>query len=159
MSGTGNRGRFSLLERKLLDEVHRTFPVCSRPYAALGERVGCTEQQACDTIQSLRQRGFIRRIGGIFDSRALGYVSELVVMKVPRERLEEVAQVVNEYHGVTHNYEREGDYNLWFTISQERRSELDRILADIRSRTNIKEMLRLPASRKFKVEVILPLGK
>lgn len=159
MRSEGDTGRLSLMERKLLDKVQRAFPACSRPYAELGERVGCTEQEAYDAIRSLRQRGLIRRIGGIFDSAALGYVSELIAMKVPRERLDQVAQVVNEYQGVTHNYEREGDYNLWFTIGQETRSELDRILADIESRTGVKEMLRLPTSRRFKIKVILPIGE
>ena len=157
MRSRSETGKLSLFERKLLGEVQRAFPVCSHPYAELGERVACTEQEAYDAIQSLRRRGFIRRIGGIFDSAALGYVSELVSMKVPRERLDQVAQIVSEFQGVTHNYEREGDYNLWFAIGQETRSELDRILADIESRAAVKEMLRLPTSRKFKIEVILPI--
>ncbi len=159
MTSGGDRGGLSPLERRLLDEVQRAFPVCSRPYAELGERVGCAEQEAYDAIHSLRQRGLIRRIGGIFDSAELGYASALVAMKVPPEQLEQVAHTVGEYEGVTHNYERDGDYNLWFTISQETRPDLERVLADIESRTGINEMLRLPTIRKFKVRVVLPIGE
>jgi DNA-binding Lrp family transcriptional regulator len=159
MTTGGDKGGLSTLERKLLNDVQRAFPVCSRPYAELGAHVGCAEQEAYDAIQSLRQRGFVRRIGGIFDSAQLGYAGTLVAMKVPPERLEQVAQTVNEYHGVTHNYERDGDYNLWFTVSEETRGELDRVLADIENRTGIKDMLRLPTTRKFKVRVVLPIGK
>jgi DNA-binding Lrp family transcriptional regulator len=159
MTKGGDTEKLSSLERKLLDEVQRAFPVCSRPYAELGERVGCTEQEAYDAIQNLKKRGFIRRIGGIFDSAELGYASELVAMRVPPERLEQVARIVSEYEGVTHNYERDGDYNLWFTISEERRLDLERALADIESRTGIKEMLSLPTTRRFKVRVVLPIGE
>ncbi|MCK5556894.1 MAG: Lrp/AsnC family transcriptional regulator, partial [Candidatus Hydrogenedentes bacterium] len=61
MRSRSETGKLSLFERKLLGEVQRAFPVCSHPYAELGERVACTEQEAYDAIQSLRQRGFIRR--------------------------------------------------------------------------------------------------
>ncbi len=149
----------SALERRLLDEAQRGFPVCSRPYAELGRIVGCSEQEAYATIQSLRQRGIIRRIGGIFDSGMLGYTSELIAMKVPRDRLDEVAQLVNEYEGVTHNYERDGEYNLWFTITAKTRAELDRCVAEVRGRTGIDDILRLPASRVFKSRVVLPLDE
>jgi DNA-binding Lrp family transcriptional regulator len=159
MTTGGRKGELSTLERKLLNNVQRAFPVCAQPYAELGERVGCAEQEAYDAIQSLRQRGLIRRIGGIFDSAGLGYASALVAMKVPPERLEQVARIVSEYEGVTHNYERDGDYNLWFTVSEETRGKLDRSLADIEGRAGIKDMLRLPTSRKFKVRVVLPIGE
>jgi len=157
MSSKRETEKLSALERKLLDEAQHAFPVCSRPYAELGGRVGCGEQEAYKAIQDLRQRGIIRRIGGIFDSAALGCATELVAMKVPAERIEKVAQTVNEYTGVTHNYEREGDYNLWFTITQETRSDLDRVVGDIKNRTEVGQMLRLPATRRFKTSVILPL--
>ena len=153
------KGKLSAVERRLLDEAQRGFPVCSRPYAELGRLVGCSEEEAYDIIQNLRQRGIIRRIGGIFDSGMLGYTSELVAMKVPRHRLDEVAQLVNEYEGVTHNYERDGEYNLWFTITAKARSELNRCVAEIKGRTGVNEILRLPASRMFKSRVVLPFGE
>jgi DNA-binding Lrp family transcriptional regulator len=71
----------------------------------------------------------------------LGYTSELVAMKVPRERLDEVAQLVNEYEGVTHNYERDGEYNLWFTITAKTRVELDRRIGEVRARTGVDDIL------------------
>lgn len=159
MKSRAEAPKLSSLERQLLDEAQRAFPVCPRPYAELGRRVGCSEQEAYDTIQSLRQRSIIRRVGGIFNSTALGYTSELVAMKVPRERLAQVAQVVGEHPGVTHNYEREGEYNLWFTITTKTRSDLDRIVADIEKRAGIENLLRLPASRVFKIRVILPINE
>jgi len=152
------KARFSPLERRLMDEAQRAFPVCSRPYAELGKRAGCSEQDAYAAIQRLRERGVIRRIGGIFNSVALGYTSELVAMNVTRERMEQVASLVNEYNGVTHNYEREDDeYSLWFTITAKTRSELDKIVGDIEKRTGVEDMMRLPAPRVFKTSVILPI--
>jgi DNA-binding Lrp family transcriptional regulator len=89
----------------------------------------------------------------------LGYASELVAMKVPRERLDEVAQLVNGYEGVTHNYERDGEYNLWFTITASTRAELDRCVAEVRERSRVGDILLLPASRVFKSRVVLPLNE
>ena len=157
MRSRGGISKLSPLERKLLDEVQRAFPVCSRPYAELGRRVGCSEQEAYDTVRSLRERAIIRRLGGIFNSAALGYAGELVAMKVPPDRLEEVAGVVSEHDGVTHNYEREGEYNLWFTVTAKTRSDLDAAITRITDRARVEDVLRLPASRVFKIGVILPI--
>ena len=159
MRGPVETGELVPLERKLLHETQQAFPVCSRPYAELARRVGCSEQEAYDTIQSLRHRGIIRRIGGVFDSATLGYTGELVAMKVARDRLDEVAQRVNEYEGVTHNYERQGEYNLWFTITAKTRSELDRFVAEVTNHPRVEDILRLPASRVFKSRVVLPFGE
>jgi len=78
-------------------------------------------------------------------------------MKVPPHRLEEVVGVVNEYDGVTHNYERESQYNLWFTVAAKKRSDLDAAIAGIIDRAGAEDVLRLPASRVFKIGVILPI--
>ena len=147
----------SALEKGLLSETQRDFPVCSRPYAELGRRTGCSEDEAYDTLESLRERGFIRRIGGVFDSVHLGYKSELVAMEVQPERLCDVAQIVNQCGGVTHNYEREDDYNLWFTITRENGADLDRTVCEIEGCVKPEGTLRLPARRKFKVRVVLPM--
>jgi len=157
MKSRGEAETLGLLERKLLDEAQRAFPVCPRPYAELGARVGCSEREAYDTVRSLRERGIIHRVGGIFNSAALGYAGELVAMKVAAERLEEVAGIVSDQEGVTHNYQRQGEYNLWFTVTAKTRSDLDLVIARIVERTGVEDVLRLPASRVFKIGLILPV--
>ncbi len=110
-------------DKKLLNRIQSDFPVESRPFQALGEELEISEDEVIERIKSLKEQKIIRRLGGVFDSKKLGYQSTLIAMRVPPEKIEETAQVVSAYDGVTHNYERQDVYNLWFTLiceSQER---------------------------------------
>ena len=141
------------LDKKILSLIQEDFPVVSRPYAAIGEKVGCSEEEAFRRIMSMKKAGIIRRIGANFDSRTLGYVSTLVGMRVPEKDLERVAAQVSGYPQVTHNYEREGPVNLWFTLIARSRAELEQILSEIRAGAPEAQVLELPAKRLFKLRV------
>jgi DNA-binding Lrp family transcriptional regulator len=142
------------IDRKILAFVQADFPLVERPYAVIGEKVGCSEEEAFRRVMEMKEAGLIRRIGGSFDSRKLGYVTTLVAMRVPENELERVAGLVNRYPQVTHNYERDGArFNLWFTVVAESREKLVKILAEIRAEAPGAEMLELPARRLFKLEV------
>lgn len=141
------------LDRKILALIQHDFPLVSRPYALIGEKVGCSEEEAFRRVVAMKRAGIIRRIGGNFDSRKLGYVSTLVGIRVPEENLDRVAALVNSYPEVTHNYQREGPVNLWFTLVAESSAQLERILHEIQSRTAQAEMISLPAEKVFKLKV------
>jgi DNA-binding Lrp family transcriptional regulator len=140
-------------DRQLLNIAQSDFPVSPRPYEALGERLGISEEEALRRVRALVESGVIRRIGPSFDSSKLGHVSTLVAATVPKERLEEVAGIVSSFPEVTHNYGREFDYNLWFTLICESESRLQTVLEEIKSRTAISDMRSLPAERTFKIRV------
>ena len=106
----------------------------------------------------MRSEGFIRRLGAVFETRRLGYVSTLVAARIPPERLTEVAAVVSEVPGVTHNYGRRHSYNLWFTLTAKSEAEIERILADLRARTGIGEFHSLPALAMYKIQAIFRAG-
>ena len=112
-----------------------------------------SEDDVISRLKGLKDDGIIRRMGAIFDSKKLGYSSTLCAMKVPDQRVDEVAQIVNEYIGVTHNYVRDHEYNVWFTITARSRQELDKIEAEIREKSGIYELIDLPAIRLFKIRV------
>ena len=141
------------IDRRLLNLLQDGFPLCRSPYAELGRRAGLTEAEALSRVAALRRAGFIRRIGGVLDSRRLGMSGTLVAMKVPPERVEEVAAIINASPRVTHNYLREHEYNMWFTLSADSPGELADSLAEIRRATGIDELLDLPATKVFKINV------
>jgi len=141
------------LDRQLLNIIQVDFPIASRPYQILGERLGISESEVLERVHRLFETGIIRKIGPSFDTRRLGHVSILVAARVPEERVEEVAHIISSYPQVTHNYGRESEYNLWFTLICRDEGEMNDILESIKSRTGISEMHMLPAERTFKIKV------
>lgn len=138
-------------DRAILNEIQSHFPIESRPYATIGERLQLTETEVLDRIRRLQDRGIIRRLGANFDSRRLGYMTTLCGAKVPPERLDEFIRVVNSYPGVTHNYLRRHDFNVWFTFIAESSEAIERQLGEITEKTGVK-VYNFPAIRLFKIK-------
>ncbi len=154
-SRAGGKSAFAL-ERKdilILKEIQRNFPVTRRPFLALSRRLGMKEKEALSRVQRLKEEGIIRRIGASFSAPAVGFRSTLCAARVPKEKIEAFAAVVNSYPGVTHNYEREGDYNVWFTLIAPTEKRIQQILTEISGKTGIKDILNLPAIKRFKIAV------
>ncbi|MFB3764095.1 MAG: Lrp/AsnC family transcriptional regulator [Methanotrichaceae archaeon] len=141
------------IDIRLLEMVQEGFPLVRSPFQALGESLGISESEVLERMERLKCDGLIRRIGPIMDLRKLGYSGVLVALQVLEEKADEVAEIVNEYEEVSHNYLRpnETGYNLWFTIS----AKEQRILAaleEIKSRTGMNQLI-LPTIRIFKIGV------
>jgi DNA-binding Lrp family transcriptional regulator len=124
------------LDRRLLDEFQRDFPLVSHPYAILAERLGLAEGEVIERLGKLTTQGAISRVGAVFKPHAAG-ASTLAAMAIPRERLEEVADLVSAYPEVNHNYERENRLNLWFVVAAPSQERLEEVLAEIKARTGI----------------------
>ncbi|HZK54996.1 MAG TPA: Lrp/AsnC family transcriptional regulator [Desulfosporosinus sp.] len=140
-------------DRALLNAIQNQFPIAVHPYQILGEAVGTTEEDAFIRIQRLRQEGIIRRLGGVFDSRRLGYYSTLCAAKVPEEKIPTLAKLLEGMPGVTHNYIRDHEYNVWFTLIARSKSVAESTLQTIREVLQVSEIHSLPASRIFKINV------
>ncbi len=141
------------LDEKILKRVERKFPISSYPYQDLARELGLTEDEVISRISQLKEKGIILRIGAFFDSEKLGLKSTLIAMKVPQPRLQEVARMVNHYPGVTHNYRREHEFNLWFVLMGKNRKEIDEILRQIKDQTGINDILNLPKKQLFKLKL------
>lgn len=144
---------FDETDRKLLRLLQASLPIVSEPYRKLGEDLGISETEVIVRLKLMVNNGIIRRLGGVFDSRKLGYSSVLCAMEVPEERIDEVAEVVNSYTGVTHNYLREDPINMWFTLLAPSGDKLDETLHKIKERTGIQEILTFPAENIYKIRV------
>jgi DNA-binding Lrp family transcriptional regulator len=143
------------IDRKILNEIQSAFPIASRPYLELGKRLDLSEEEVLERVKRLRSEGIIRRIGGNFDSRRLNFTSSLCAARVPEEKIKVFVGLVNGYKGVTHNYLRGHDYNIWFTLIAPSTKEIEDVLSDISEKTGIREILNLPATRTFKIKVDL----
>ena len=144
------------LDKELLSIIQEDFPIVNRPWDLLAEKLGISPEEVLEKAKRLHGMGVIRRIGPVMETDRVGLSARtLVLMKVPYERVEQVAQIVSSFDSVTHNYLREHEYNLWFTLitsSQEKlRSSLENILAS----TGISEsdILDLPVTKKHKINV------
>ena len=141
------------LDRDILNIIQTGFPMDPHPYAVIGEQVGLTEDETYDRVMKMKEEQVIRRIGATFDSRKLHFKSTLCATKVDKERIEEVAAIVSTYREVTHNYERNHEYNLWFTIIAENDDRLNQILDEIRDKGNVMRPRSMPAKKLFKIKV------
>lgn len=141
------------LDKQLLNIIQADFPICPHPYEVLAQRLEVSEAEALSRVKALVESGVIRRIGAAFDTRKLGHMSTLVAAKVPSERLREVADIVSSFPQVTHNYGRDHEYNLWFTLICRDADEIERVLSRIKDKTGITNMHVLPAERLFKLRV------
>jgi len=140
-------------DKELLNLLQSGLPIVSRPFKCIAEALGQEESWVLERIKSLQREGVIRRLGGIFDSRRLGFSSTLIAMKVPDEGLEQVIEVINSYPGVTHNYIRNHEYNLWFTLTVPSAEEMESTLKEILEKTGIVDYLNLSTRRVFKINV------
>lgn len=139
------------LEKRLLNEFQRDFPLSSAPYAEMAQRLGATEAEVLDALARLTASGAISRVGPVIRPHSIG-VSTLAAMRVPPERLEEVAALVSAYPEVNHNYEREHEVNLWFVLTAPTKQRLRQVLSDIERRTGI-AALDLPLLADYHIDL------
>jgi len=145
------------LDKRLLNVIQADFPLVSRPFQALGERLGLTEAEVIHRVAALKARRIIRQISAIFDTRSLGYKSSLVAMRVQHERLETAAAIVNGHPGVSHNYERNHVFNLWFTLAVPPTSDLEWTVQHLHTMAGADSTRMLPTLRLFKIGLQLDM--
>ncbi|WP_461208347.1 siroheme decarboxylase subunit alpha [Desulfocurvus sp. DL9XJH121] len=145
------------LDRRILDMIQSGFPLEPRPYAVMGEALGASEDEVLSRVRGLKESGVIRRIGGNFQSAKLGWHSTLCAARVPEEKFEAFVAEVNAHTGVTHNYLRDHEFNVWFTFIGEDPETVQATLKEITAATGV-EILYLPATKIFKIKVDFNMG-
>jgi len=140
------------IDREFLNEIQADFPIEPHPYRVMGNRLGISEDEVLARIAKLKREGIIRRFGASINSRRVGFVSTLLTAKVPREEFDAFVEIVNSHPGVTHNYERKHEYNVWFTLISPSLEEKERAIKELVRDTGV-DILELPARRVFKIRV------
>ena len=146
-------------DRKLLNLMQGSFELTRRPFAHVGGLAGLAEDDVMTRVQRLLDKRIVREITPIFDTRALGYQSMLVAAKVDPEFPHRAAKIINAHPGVTHNYLRNHDFNLWFTIAVEPDSRLglDGTLEVLQAETGAESVRQLPTLKLFKIRMDLEM--
>jgi len=147
------------LDKRLLNLMQGRFPIAPRPYAQVGAQAGMTEAQAIERVRQLIEVRIIRQVTPIFDTRALGYSSMLVAAKVDPENPWRAANVINAHPGVSHNYLRNHEFNIWFTIATEPGSPLglDGTLEVLGREAGAESIRQLPTLKLFKIRMDLEM--
>jgi DNA-binding Lrp family transcriptional regulator len=146
------------LDRRLLNRIQEDFPLAAEPYAALAAALGTEPEDVLARIERLRRARVIRQISAIFDTRALGYRSTLVAMRLPPEGLEAGARRISEHPGVSHNYARQHEYNLWFTLAVPPWQDVAAVAEALGREVGALRTRVLPTLRLFKIGVRLDVA-
>ena len=147
------------LDKLLMNLMQGSFPLERRPYAHVAQLAEVTEDEVLGRVQHLIDERIIRQVTPIFDTRALGYSSMLVAAKVDVENPHRPAQIINSHPGVSHNYLRNHEFNLWFTIATEPDSKLglDGTLEVLQELTGAESVRQLPTLTLFKINMDLEM--
>jgi len=146
------------LDRKLLTLLQKEIPLEPRPFEKIAFQAGSTEEEVLKRIQRLKEEDkVIRQISAIFDTKSLGYKSTLVAMRFDDADLDAGAEIINQHPGVSHNYKRNADFNLWFTIAVPPKDTLEAHINRLHELSGAKQTLTLPTLRLFKIGVKLDL--
>ena len=146
-------------DRRLCDLLQRDFPLTARPFAALGEKLAIPEAQALERTRRLKASGLVRQISAIFDSAQVGYRSLLAAFEVAADQLDKVAAFVARHEGVSHAYERAHRLNFWFTLTCPPGMDPEAECARLAEELNVAAWVALPATRTYKIGVMLPMGE
>ncbi len=130
------------LQKNLLNNYQQDFPLSPRPYLEIATTLGITEDEVLALFKDLSTQGFISRIGLVIQPNTIG-VSTLVAMKIPAPQLHKVANIINQFSEVNHNYQREHEFNLWFVLIANDPPHLNQVLISIEKQTGFKP-LNLP---------------
>lgn len=149
------------VEKDFLSLVQESFPLVPRPFAKIGEKIGISESGAIDMYKRLKEQKIIRQTSAILDTKKLGYDSSLVAFAMDESEIEEAASFISTHPGVSHNYKREHEFNLWFTIAVPPDSALGlKSTVDLMAKKlGAKKAMVLPTLKMFKISVKLDVNK
>lgn len=145
------------IDKQILNDIQWTFPLVNRPFLELAKKYDISEDEIIDRIKKLKQIGIIRQISAIFDTRRLGYKSALVAFSVDKNKIESVANEINKHPGVSHNYERNHEYNLWFTLAVPPYGDMKADLEKMALLDGVLKYRVLPTLKMYKIGVKLDM--
>jgi len=136
------------LDRRIINELQREFPLDERPFQILAERFDASEAELIDRVQKLLDDGVLSRFGPMYHAEKLGGALTLCALAAPDERFDEIAEQVNRHPEVAHNYARDHALNMWFVIATERPERVDEVIAEIEDETGC-AVLNMPKEQEF----------
>jgi len=143
------------MQNELLYEMQNAFPMTERPFKMVADKLNSTEEEVLALVRQLKDEKIIRQTSAIFDTKRLGYKSSLVAFKVAEDKIDEAAEIINRHPGVSHNYLRNHDYNIWFTmaVAPDSKLGLERTIDILKEQTGAEDGIVLPTLKMFKISV------
>ena len=138
---------------KLMNMLQEEIPVTHRPFEEFAHRLGIPEDDVIERVNRMHDEDRFRRIGPSLAPRRIGYTSTLAAAHIPPDRFDDAVDYINRFPHITHNYERDDFFNVWFTVIAEGEEEIARILRDIEKHTGAEKILDLPSTHIFKIQV------
>jgi len=145
------------LDKQILNEIQWTFPLVSQPFHEIAKKFDISTEVVKERLKNLKKTGVLRQLSAIFDTRKLGYKSSLVAMEIEPDKLEYIASQINRHPGVSHNYEREHQFNLWFTLATPPGTDLKTEVDKFKKIPGILKIRMLPTIKLFKIGVKLEM--
>ncbi len=145
------------MKNEILSRIQKKFPLVAKPFEAIAQELDMSEEEVLSILQKEKSDGIIRQTSAIFDTKRLGYSSSLVALKMAPELIDSAVEIINSHPGISHNYERNHEFNIWFTLGVPPTSELglDKTVALIAKLTHAQEYIMLPTLKLFKINVKL----
>ena len=142
------------IDSRILHELQYNFPLSERPYEVIAARLKLSKEDIWNRIQIMLDEGVIRRMGASFDSNKLGFHSTLAAVSVDAELVDRAADIIGQFHEVTHSYLRNDAFNIWFTLIAVDNNRIENILEQIRKSLCLErsKILNLPMKRLFKLD-------
>lgn len=126
-----------IIDRKIINDLQGGFPICERPYAEVAKRLEISEQMLIDRLSNLLEQGVLSRFGPLYHAEKLGGGLTLAAMKVPEQDFEKVANQINAFPEIAHNYARNHNFNMWFVIATETPERIVEVIKEIEEKTGL----------------------
>ncbi|MDR1993876.1 MAG: AsnC family transcriptional regulator [Nitrososphaerota archaeon] len=149
-------------DKKILQTLQDDFPIVPQPWKEISHRLNIPQQELTTRITHLKENGTIQKIGPIFDAAKIGQkASTLVALRIDTKKIQETAKLINTYDNITHNYQRDDPYNIWFTLTAQTTKEINTTIEQIRQKLNIppQDILNLPTQHRYKINATFQLTK
>nr|WP_321267458.1 Lrp/AsnC family transcriptional regulator [uncultured Sulfurimonas sp.] len=142
---------------EILSRIQKKFPLVAKPFKVIADELDMSEEEVLSILQEQKKANIIRQTSAIFDTKRLGYKSSLVAFKIAPEKINDAVKIINSHPGISHNYERNHDFNIWFTlgVSPDSKLGLDKTVELLSSLTDADEYIMLPTLKLFKINVKL----
>ncbi len=145
------------MTKEILLRVQKNFPLVARPFEAIAKELGISENEVISIIQDQKELKIIRQTSAIFDTKSLGYKSSLVAFEIDEDKIDDAVKIINAHPGVSHNYERNHKFNIWFTmaVAPDSKFGLDKTIEILAKLTKSNDYIMLPTLKLFKISVKL----
>lgn len=145
------------MKDEILSRIQQKFPLVEKPFKVIADELNMSEDEVLAILQEQKKSNIIRQTSAIFDTKRLGYISSLVAFKIPSDKISDAVKIINSHPGISHNYERNHDFNIWFTLAVAPNSTLglEKTLEVLAEATKADEYIMLPTLKLFKINVKL----